>query len=62
VPGTASAVAKSAWRPWSWPLRNILDGIFYVIHTGAQWRQLGFLTTVDYAGSDTGRGRLEIAE
>jgi putative transposase len=27
-------------RPWRWPLRTILDGIFYVIRTGAQWRQL----------------------
>ena len=27
-------------RPWRWPLRAILDGIFYVIRTGAQWRQL----------------------
>jgi putative transposase len=27
-------------RPWRWPLRAILDGVFYVIRTGAQWRQL----------------------
>ena len=27
-------------RRWRWPLRAILDGIFYVIRTGAQWRQL----------------------
>lgn len=27
-------------RPWRWGLRAILDGIFYVIRTGAQWRQL----------------------
>jgi putative transposase len=27
-------------RPWRWPLRTILDGVFYVIRTGAQWRQL----------------------
>jgi putative transposase len=27
-------------RPWRWPLRAILDGIFYIIRTGAQWRQL----------------------
>ena len=27
-------------RPWRWPLRALLDGIFYVIRTGAQWRQL----------------------
>jgi putative transposase len=29
-------------RPWSWPLREILDGIFYIIRTGAQWRQLPY--------------------
>jgi putative transposase len=27
-------------RRWRWPLRAILDGIFDVIRTGAQWRQL----------------------
>ena len=27
-------------RPWSWLLREIFDGIFYVICTGAQWRAL----------------------
>ena len=27
-------------RPWRWPLREILDGIFYVLRTGCQWRQL----------------------
>jgi putative transposase len=27
-------------RPWRWPLRTILDGIFYIVRTGAQWRQL----------------------
>jgi putative transposase len=27
-------------RPWRWPLRAILDGIFYIVRTGAQWRQL----------------------
>src|SRR5438477_1471656 len=27
-------------RPWRWPLRAILDAIFSVIRTGAQWRQL----------------------
>src|ERR1041384_5661621 len=25
-------------RPWRWPLREILDGIFYIVRTGAQWR------------------------
>lgn len=29
-------------RPWRWPLREILNGIFYVIRTGAQWRQLPY--------------------
>jgi putative transposase len=27
-------------RPWRRPLREILDAIFYVVRTGAQWRQL----------------------
>ncbi len=27
-------------RPWRWPLRKILDAIFYVVRTGCQWRQL----------------------
>ena len=27
-------------RPWRWPLRASLDGIFYIVRTGAQWRQL----------------------
>src|ERR687894_1894089 len=27
-------------RPWKWPLREILDGIFYIVRTGAQWRAL----------------------
>jgi putative transposase len=27
-------------RPWRRPLREILDGVFYVVRTGAQWRQL----------------------
>ena len=27
-------------RPWRWPLRALLDGIFYILRTGAQWRQL----------------------
>jgi transposase len=26
-------------RRWRWPLRAILDGIFYIIRTGAQCRQ-----------------------
>jgi putative transposase len=27
-------------RHWSWSLREILDGIFYIVRTGAQWRAL----------------------
>lgn len=27
-------------RPWRWPLRELLDGIFYIVRTGAQWRAL----------------------
>ena len=29
-------------RPRRWPLRAILDGIFYVVRTGCQWRQLPY--------------------
>jgi putative transposase len=29
-------------RPWRWPLRALLDGIFYIVRTGAQWRQLPY--------------------
>src|SRR5919206_799011 len=33
--------APQPWgRPWAHPLREILDGIFYVVRTGCQWRQL----------------------
>ena len=31
---------SSRGRPWRWPLREILDGIFYIVRTGAQWRAL----------------------
>jgi putative transposase len=27
-------------RPWKHPLRELLDGIFYVVRTGCQWRAL----------------------
>jgi putative transposase len=27
-------------RRWRWSLREILDGIFYIVRTGAQWRAL----------------------
>ena len=31
--------APQPWgRPWAHPLREILDGIFYVVRTGCQWR------------------------
>jgi putative transposase len=30
----------SRGRPWRWPLREILDGIVYIVRTGAQWRAL----------------------
>jgi putative transposase len=33
---------RSRGRPWRWPLREILDAIFYIIRTGAQWRQLPY--------------------
>jgi putative transposase len=33
--------APKPWgRAWAHPLREILDGIFYVVRTGCQWRQL----------------------
>ena len=35
-------VPRPRGRPWRWPLRAILDGVFYVIRTGAQWRQLPY--------------------
>ena len=27
-------------RPPKWPLRNILEAIIWILHTGAQWRRL----------------------
>ena len=33
---------RSLGRPWRWPLRAILDGVFYIVRTGAQWRQLPY--------------------
>jgi hypothetical protein len=27
-------------RPWEHPPREVLDGIFYVVRTGCQWRAL----------------------
>ena len=27
-------------RPWRWPLRQVLDGILYVLRTGCAWRHL----------------------
>lgn len=31
---------KLGGRPWRWPRREMLDGIFYILHTGCQWRLL----------------------
>ncbi len=32
--------AKPGGRPRKWPLRNILDAIFYLLKSGCQWRML----------------------
>lgn len=32
--------AKLGGRPRKWPMRTIMDGIFYVIRSGCQWRLL----------------------
>jgi putative transposase len=31
---------KTAGRPRQWPLRLILDGIFYLVRSGCSWRML----------------------
>jgi transposase len=31
---------KSRGRPWSWPLREIVNAIFYVLRSGCPWRLL----------------------
>jgi putative transposase len=33
-------LAKPGGRPRKWPMRTIMDGIFYVIRSGCQWRLL----------------------
>ena len=33
-------IAKPGGRPRKWPMRTILDAIFYVLKTGCQWRML----------------------
>ena len=33
---------KRGGRPWRWPLREILDAIFSIVRTGAQWRLLPY--------------------
>jgi putative transposase len=35
-------VPQRCGRPWRWPLREILDAIFYIVRTGAQWRLLPY--------------------
>ena len=32
--------AKGIGRPRGWPLREIVNGIFYVMRSGCPWRQL----------------------
>jgi len=27
-------------RPWAWPLRQVLDGVLYVLRTGCAWEHL----------------------
>ena len=29
---------RSTGRPWSWPMREIVNGIFYVMRAGCPWR------------------------
>ena len=33
-------VAKPQGRPWAWPMREIVNGIFYVTRAGCPWRLL----------------------
>ena len=33
-------VAKSTGRPRAWPMREIINGIFYVMRSGCPWRLL----------------------
>lgn len=32
--------AKPAGRPRKWPMREILDAVFYLLRSGCQWRML----------------------
>jgi hypothetical protein len=32
--------AKSTGRPRTWPMREIINGIFYVMRSGCPWRLL----------------------
>ena len=32
--------AKSFGRPREWPLRQVLDGLFYLLRSGCSWRLL----------------------
>jgi transposase len=33
-------VPAATGRPWQWPLKLIVEAIFYVLRTGCQWRYL----------------------
>src|SRR5262249_964303 len=33
-------VPAATGRPWHWPLKLIVEAIFYVLRTGCQWRYL----------------------
>ena len=35
-----SAARQGHWPPARWPLREIVNGIFYVMRSGCPWRQL----------------------
>jgi transposase len=34
---TSSSKAKTRGRRWSWPLREIVNAIFYVVRSGCAW-------------------------
>jgi Putative transposase of IS4/5 family (DUF4096)/Transposase DDE domain len=42
--------AKDTGRPRAWPLREIINGIFYVMRSGCPWRQLHALVDTDGRG------------
>ena len=31
---------KGTGRPWRWPMREIVNGIFYILRSGCPWRQM----------------------